>query len=100
MKEILLQSMRLVVIVGGCAALTGCSPFFFLNAAAPEKGFSRQADIAYGPLSRQKLDVYTPEAAIKRPFPVVVFFFMAVAGKVESAGITVSSAQHWHRAVS
>ena len=65
----------LVALVGACAALAGCSPFVLLNVAAPGKGFSRQADIAYGPLSRQKLDIYVPDVAVKRPFPVVVFFY-------------------------
>ncbi len=65
----------LVALIGACMALAGCSPFVFLNAVAPGKGFYRQASIAYGPLSRQKLDVYVPDAAVKRPFPVVVFFY-------------------------
>ena len=64
-----------MMLIGACSALAGCSLFFFLNAAAPGKGFSRQADIAYGPLSRQKLDVYVPDAAATRPWPVVVFFY-------------------------
>ena len=55
--------------------LAGCSPFVILNAVAPGKGFSRQADIAYGPLARQQLDLYVPDAAVPRPFPVVVFFY-------------------------
>lgn len=65
----------LVALVGACVWLAGCSPFVFLNAAASGKGFSRQADVAYGTLPRQKLDVYVPQDAAKRPFPVVVFFY-------------------------
>ena len=75
MKAPLFQVAKLLVLTGACSAFAGCSPFIFLNAAAPDKGFSRQADIAYGPLSRQKLDVYVPDAAATRPFPVVVFFY-------------------------
>ena len=75
MKIILIRASMLVALAGACAALAGCSPFSFLNAVAPGKGFSRQADIAYGPLPRQKLDVYVPDAAVKRPYPVVVFFY-------------------------
>ena len=65
----------LVLFAGACMALCACSPFVILNAVAPGKGFSRQADVAYGPLPRQKLDVYAPDDAGKRPFPVVVFFY-------------------------
>ncbi len=62
-------------MIGACIALAGCSPFLFLNAAAPGKGFSRQVDIAYGTLPRQRLDVFVPEDAVRRPFPVVVYFY-------------------------
>ena len=75
MKEQLFHARLLAALIGACSALAGCSPFVFLNAAAPGDGFSRQADIAYGPLSRQKLDVYVPDAAARRPLPIVVFFY-------------------------
>ena len=65
----------LAVLAGICVALAGCSSFALLNAVAPGKGFSRQADIAYGTLPRQKLDVYVPADAVRGPFPVVVFFY-------------------------
>ena len=71
----LFHASMLVILIGAFTALAGCSPFVFLNAVAPGKGFSRQAGIAYGPLSRQKLDVYVPDATVKRPFPVMVFFY-------------------------
>ncbi|MEO8158305.1 MAG: alpha/beta hydrolase [Betaproteobacteria bacterium] len=75
MKKLLNFAIRMTALIGACAALGGCSPFVFLNASAPGKGFSRQADIAYGSLPRQKLDVYLPEATASRPWPVVVFFY-------------------------
>jgi acetyl esterase/lipase len=75
MKEILFRASLLVALICSCAALIGCSPFVFLNAAASGKGFSRKADVGYGTLPRQKLDVYVPQDAAKRPFPVVVFFY-------------------------
>ncbi len=99
MKKISFQSFILVALISACAALGGCSPLALLNVAAPAKGISRQADIAYGPLSRHKLDVYLPGAAGKRPFPVVVFFYGG-AGRAGSARITDSWAQRWHREVS
>lgn len=71
----LVRASMLVALVCACTALAGCSPFAFQNAAAPGKELSGQADVAYGPLSRQKLDVYVPDAAVARPYPVVVFFY-------------------------
>ena len=71
-KQILFRALMLVTFAG---ALGGCSPFVVLNAVAPGKGFSRQTDIAYGPHSRQQLDLYVPDATVRRPFPVVVFFY-------------------------
>lgn len=62
-------------MLGACIVLAGCPPFVFLNAAAPDHGFSRQPGIAYGPLPRQKLDVYVPDARARRPVPVVGFFY-------------------------
>ena len=62
-------------LLGACIVLAGCSPFVFLNAAAPDHGFSRQPGIAYGPLPQQKLDAYVPDARARRPVPVVVFFY-------------------------
>ena len=74
MKKILSRAVILSTFAGAIA-LCGCSPFIYLNAMAPGKGFSSQADIAYGPLPRQKLDMYVPDAAIPRPVPIVVFFY-------------------------
>jgi acetyl esterase/lipase len=75
MKQILSRTLLLVTLICTAATLCGCSPLVFLNAAATGKGFSRQGDIAYGPLPRQKLDIYVPDAAAARSFPVVVFFY-------------------------
>ena len=88
MKQFMFPAFLLALLIGACALLAGCSPFTFLNALAPGKGFSRQTDIAYGPLPRQKLDMYVPdEAGRNRP---VLVFFMAVVGRAASAGITGS----------
>lgn len=69
------RKLMRAVLGAACVALSGCSPFVILNAVAPGNGFSIQADVAYGPLARQNLDIYVPEDAVKRPFPVVVFFY-------------------------
>jgi len=54
-----------------------CSPVGLLNAMAPDDGIVREADIAYGPLARQHLDVYAPAPprSAGRSYPVVVFFY-------------------------
>ena len=48
-------------LMASLAALVGgCSPAKLLNTTVPRDGYTRQADIAYGPLPRQKLDLYQP----------------------------------------
>lgn len=41
--------------------LGGCSAAAMLNATVPRDGFSLERDVAYGPLPRQKLDLYRPD---------------------------------------
>jgi acetyl esterase/lipase len=49
-------------IVGASIALllAACSPFRAADLLAPRDGYERQADVAYGALPRQKLDIYQP----------------------------------------
>lgn len=60
-------------------SLSGCSVAGLFNAFIPESGLTTTRDIAFGPLPRQKLDVYQPAglAASTRPGarPVVIFFY-------------------------
>ena len=57
-------------------AAGACSPVGLLNAMAPDQGIVHEADIAYGPLARQHLDVYAPaRSAAGQPYPVIVFFY-------------------------
>jgi acetyl esterase/lipase len=64
----------LVAFLGFLAA--ACSPLTLLNAAVPSSGFSLQEGISYGPLARQKLDVYRPDpAAFAGPRPVLFFLY-------------------------
>jgi len=51
---------------------TGCRGFDLLNAPISSAGYTREIDIPYGPLPRQKLDVYQPRHA--RPNARVVIF--------------------------
>ncbi len=57
------------------AVLAACSPLSAFNALGPRDAAARPAeDIAYGPDSRQKLDVYAPQRA-GRPAPIMVFVY-------------------------
>ena len=63
----------LLVVVG----MTACAPLRVLNAlASAGGGHMVDRNVAYGPLARQSLDVYTPTAAAPTGgWPVVVFFY-------------------------
>jgi acetyl esterase/lipase len=55
-------------------ALAGCSPVGLANALAPG-GYRAATGLAYGPLLRQRLDLYLPEPAGQAAPPLVVFFY-------------------------
>lgn len=62
-------------LLASLAALTGgCSPARLLNATVPREGFTRQTDIAYGPLPRHKLDLYVPDKP-RSDGKAVIFFY-------------------------
>ena len=71
--------LRFVIGLGAMAlllALGACAPLTVLNALAATGGHTRVADIAYGPLPRQQLDMYVPGGvAPAGGWPVVVFFY-------------------------
>lgn len=57
-------------------ALVACSPIGALNAVTPTGTYRAALDVAYGPLARQRLDVYSPASALPAAgWPVVVFFY-------------------------
>jgi acetyl esterase/lipase len=64
-------------LVAGLTAclLAGCSPFLYLNTFSPSEQAREHADVAYGPLARQHLDVFEPVNFRQQPAPVVVFFY-------------------------
>lgn len=41
--------------------LAACSPVSVLNLAVPRSGYHVVRDLAYGPDTRQKLDLYVPD---------------------------------------
>lgn len=45
-----------------------------LNSTVPREGFNREVDIAYGPLPRQKLDLYLPQQP-RADGKTVIFFY-------------------------
>ena len=66
-----------VAALGALLALAAWSPLSALNALARSDTYRLDEGIAYGPLPRQRLDVYTPTAPAPSPagWPVVIFFY-------------------------
>lgn len=56
------------------SVLGGCSPAALLNATVPRDGYAREADLAYGPDPRQRLDLYRPQRPAERSCTVVFFY--------------------------
>ncbi|RYF80384.1 MAG: alpha/beta hydrolase, partial [Comamonadaceae bacterium] len=66
----------LAAALAAVALLAGCSGAGTLNALSGRTGYNLQADVPYGELDRQKLDIYTPTtAAPAGGWPLVVFFY-------------------------
>jgi acetyl esterase/lipase len=69
----------LITCAGAAAvllALSACAPLKVLNTLAAGESHSRATDIAYGPLPRQRLDVYVPAGTLPSGgWPTVVFFY-------------------------
>jgi len=62
-------------VISSIASLVcGCSPAALLNVTVSRAGYTLEPDIAYGPLPRQKLDLYRPEAP-RADGKAVVFFY-------------------------
>lgn len=68
--------MKLKILASSLAALAlalaACSPAGLLNTITPSGSFSKAADMAYGSLDRQKLDIYAPDEP-RADAPIVVF---------------------------
>ena len=66
----------LAMALAAMLALAACSPLVTLNAVIPGSSYTLNADVAYGPLPRQRLDIYRPTiAAPAAGWPVLVFFY-------------------------
>ncbi len=61
---------------GAAVALAACAPTATLNALVPSRSHVHEPGIAYGPLPRQRMDLYRPMApAPAGGHPMVVFFY-------------------------
>ena len=65
---------RRAIVLGLTSLLGGCGPAAMLNATVPSQGYTLEPNIAYGPLPRQKLDVYRPTAP-RADGKSVIFFY-------------------------
>jgi acetyl esterase/lipase len=65
-------SRRALLAAGGALALPACSPARIAAALTPQSGYALRRDIAYGPLPRHRVDLYTPEAGAADT-PLIVF---------------------------
>lgn len=66
--------MRRIFLFLTCILLTACSGADLLNATVPHSGYTLESDVPYGPLPRQKLDIYKP-AMPDASHAIVVFFY-------------------------
>lgn len=71
---------RLAVLGVALASATGCSPARLLDLFVPDEGYVVERGIRYGPLPRQRLDIYRPVVRAAGgdqplPAPVLVFFY-------------------------
>ncbi len=71
-----LSSALQSVIIGLFVVVSSaCSPVNLLNSMIPSEGYNIKADIAYGDLDRQQLDIYIPKSNSEKPLPVVLFYY-------------------------
>ena len=62
------------VLASLASLLGGCSPAALLNATVPQRGYSRETDLAFGSDPRQRLDLYRPGRPAERSCTVVFFY--------------------------
>lgn len=81
MRTFSVNLMRRVTLSGLAGlALAACRPVTLLNAVIPSQDLHIERDVAFGPLPRQRLDIYRPRVAASQssagqPLPVVLFFY-------------------------
>ena len=76
MRFIKLSLLFVALPLAAVTLLAACAPSATLKALTPRDTHSVTPAVAYGELTRQKLDVYKPaQAAAAGGYPVVVFFY-------------------------
>lgn len=75
-----IKKLLSTAVVGFASAVSvACSPVKTLNALVPSDSYELHANIAYGSLPRQGLDIYLPKQSKAEPLqaklPVVLFFY-------------------------
>jgi acetyl esterase/lipase len=78
-----MSRFRLLPSIVLVLALPACTITQLFNAIIPTGDLTKSADISYGVIPRQKLDIYTPKSATAAPKPVIVFFY---GGSWDSGG--------------
>ena len=71
-KKLLLSLLTLLT--------AACSPVSLINGLTPASTYEFTGGVAFGPIVRDKLDIYRPRASVQNPqppngYPVVVFFY-------------------------
>lgn len=70
-----MRLLRRVLAVCATIAMGACSPVDVLNATVDRSGVQVRRGIAFGPLERQRMDVWRPREEARAGLPVVVFFY-------------------------
>jgi acetyl esterase/lipase len=70
----MIQTIRTIGIGILTCLTSACSSVDLLNRSIPRSSFHLSADIAYGPTSRQVLDIYVPTKR-STDMPVVIFYY-------------------------
>jgi acetyl esterase/lipase len=70
----MILARRAVASLASLLPLGACSPTRLANALTRRGDVEQEADVAYGPLARHRLDLYRP-AGLRPRAPLLVFFF-------------------------
>ena len=69
--------VTIALLLAAVLAVAACAPLALINGLVPGDTYRAERGIAYGPLERQRLDLYLPAASATDPAgaPVIVFFY-------------------------